>query len=734
MTFGVVPVAALLLVLLVALHLMSSAVQYSSALNQQFIPLLLISLGGLLVLLVLVCVQLWRLVKAHRQRRAGSRLTTRMVIMFVLLALAPVGIVYYYSLQFLLRGIDSWFDVRVDQAMEDSLQLSQMALDLHKLDLLRRTEQVADQIYDSSDTALLLEVATLRAVSGATELSVLNPNGQVIASSNVNPVILVPSRPDPEIMQQLQAGSSYIGLAPLGEEGLHVRVVVPARGTRRLIVQALFLLPDRINLLSDHVHGAYSRYKELAYLREALKISFTLTLSLVLLLSFFGAVWAAFVSARRLTAPVKAIAEGTRAVASGDYEMQLPVPRRVKDELGFLVSSFNLMTRRIAQARDQAAMSQRQVEAQRSYLETVLRRLSSGVMVFDEDRVLRTANHAAQQILNLDVSPFLGRPIERLQQASPQMEHLVDSLMRPLSAPDQDWREEITLFGPDGRQVLMCRVARMSAEEGENGGHVLVFDDITALIRAQRDAAWGEVARRLAHEIKNPLTPIQLSAERLRHKYLNKLGAEDGAVLDRATATIVNQVEAMKEMVNAFSEYAKPPQMKPEPLLADKLVGEILDLYQDGDTRLRLIRELGAGDARIEADPVRLRQVVHNLIKNAQEALAESEGGAIHVRTKLFMQPDCRMFELQVTDNGPGFDPELLGRVFEPYVTNKVKGTGLGLAVVKKIVEEHGGMIWAENLENGGGCVRLQLPLLGTEGNENPCYTQAQTDRRSYMA
>jgi nitrogen fixation/metabolism regulation signal transduction histidine kinase len=256
-----------------------------------------------------------------------------------------------------------------------------------------------------------------------------------------------------------------------------------------------------------------------------------------------------------------------------------------------------------------------------------------------------------------------------------------------------------------------------------------VFDDITTLIKAQRDSAWGEVARRLAHEIKNPLTPIQLAAERLRHKYLHKMDEKDANVLDRSTHTIVQQVEAMKEMVNAFSDYARPSQMTPTPLILDNLVSEILDLYRDSVAGIELNSDLASDQAKIEADPVRLRQVVHNLVKNAQEAVIDNRGGRIEISTRQVHAADSRFVEFQVCDDGPGFDAEIMTNLFEPYVTTKSSGTGLGLAIVKKIIEEHGGMIWAENLSEGGGQVAFRLPVLAANGEVFANASEADEDK-----
>jgi nitrogen fixation/metabolism regulation signal transduction histidine kinase len=412
-------------------------------------------------------------------------------------------------------------------------------------------------------------------------------------------------------------------------------------------------------------------------------------------------------------APVADIARGTRAVADGDYEQQLPQPKN-DDELAFLVSSFNAMTRRIAQARDAADRSQRAVESQRAYLETVLGRLSSGVVVFDAEQRLRTANPAARQILHLALPDDVAPTLQELEQAHPRLERWAEAVHHHLAEP-HDWRSEVTLFGSEGRQVLMCRGSPLPDPGAQGTSHVVVFDDVTTLVQAQRDAAWGEVARRLAHEIKNPLTPIQLSAERLRHKLLAKLPEADAGLLDRATRTIVQQVEAMKAMVNDFSNYARAPKMQAEALMLDRLVCEVLDLYRSAGGEIGLEVALGAPGVQIVGDSLRLRQVIHNLIKNAQEAMEGQTDGKIHVRTVLIADPgaapDGPLVELCIADDGPGIDPEMLGRLFEPYVTTKTKGTGLGLAIVKKIIEEHGGIIRADNGVRGA-CITARLPAL----------------------
>ncbi len=709
---GVWPVAAFLVLVLLALDLMSDAVQKSDALSRAFVPLLVTVLLGLLALGVLLVINLVKLVTRYRRQVAGSRLTGRMVGMFALIALVPVSIVYYYSINLLVRGIDSWFDLRVDQAIEDALDLSKAALGLNQRVLRRYTMQHMSALEDFSPDGLAVALEEMRDESGALELTLVRENGQLVASSIEDAAKLVPDLPGSDALQQLRDSQIYVGLYSRGGDELLVRVLMrlaePLEQGRPLILQALYPTSAHLNRLSNRLEDAYNHYREMAYLRQSLKFSFSLTLSLVVVFSLMAALLAAFHSARRLVAPVSDIAEGTRAVALGDYEKQLPVPEQ-DDELSVLVASFNAMTRRLGRARDEAANSRQEVERQRAYLQTVLGRLSSGVVAFDADLNLRTANPAVQQILGLDLEHHLSQPLAGLALAHPRLAPLVEVLDGPLRA-DQEWRQEVTLFSQDGRQVLLCRVSPFAEPDGQRG-HVLVFDDITTLIKAQRDAAWGEVARRLAHEIKNPLTPIQLSAERLRHKFLGRLAEADERILERSTQTIVQQVEAMKTMVNAFSDYARPPKLHPEALVLDALVADVLDLYHGsaGSSRLEVV--LGSGGGVINGDALRLRQVIHNLVKNAQEALEGREGGVVRVDTSLHRADDSSYVELKVRDNGPGFDPDLAGRLFDPYVTTKVKGTGLGLAIVKQIVEEHGGIIWAENC-SGGACLILRMPVL----------------------
>ena len=626
----------------------------------------------------------------------------------------PVSIVYYFSLDFLQRGIDNWFNVSVEETLEGALELSRASLEDKMREQLKTTEKISSDIAGASAGQLPIVLDDMRRANSFKELTLLSPGGHIVASSSDTPTDIIPKMPQEDVLLQVRQGNNYAGIEPFPGEGLHIRVLVnvtrPEALAEAQILQSLMPVTEKINTLAERVQQGYEQYRELGFMREPLKFSFVLTLSLVLLISVFAAVWAAFYSARRLVAPIRVLAIGTRLVSSGEYGKKLPMTSN--DEFGVLVQSFNDMTKKIAQSRDEVEQSQQRAERQKAYLEAVLGRLSSGVLVMDKRHIIRTANKAASQIFGFELSQGVGRSIHEVSRDNHLFSHFAETIMPHLQDEAHEWREEVTFFGVTGRQVLMCRGASLLGEE-DLAGYVIVFDDITALIQVQHDAAWGEVARRLAHEIKNPLTPIQLSAERLRHKYLAAMEDKDAQVLDRATNTIVQQVETMKEMVKAFSDYARSPKLKLQAMDINGLIEEVLDLYRDENGRITFSLQLHPGSPLINADMGRMRQLLNNLIKNAIEAIPTGEEGEVSIKTKCLKDAhETEFLELTVSDSGIGFPAELVGKIFDPYVTSKPKGSGLGLAIVKKIVEEHSGVISAENGEQGGALIVIRLPVV----------------------
>ncbi|MDD3517370.1 MAG: ATP-binding protein [Chromatiales bacterium] len=714
---GLIVMGSVFLLLLVSLYLMGDAVQHSERFGQFYIWLLAFNSLALLALAGLILVNLAQVLRQALRREPGSRLTLKLVLVFALLALAPVSVVYYFSTKFLGEGIDSWFDVRVEKALEDALELSRSSFDHHLRQRLREAIAMARQLEGVNDLLASFTLEDLRADGAAVELSLFGANNRIIASSSSDTGQVLPRLLTEEILLRLQQGQPYTSVEPM-YGNLHIRTVVPVaeRGSNRSgtrYLQAVFPVDARLSHLADNVQDAFAAYKEFAFLRQPLKQSFTITLSLVLLLSVMSAMWAAFFSARRLVAPVRELAEGTRAVAAGEYHKRLPVHQN--DELGFLVRSFNDMTATLAATRDEVERSRQLAEVQRAYLEAVLQNLSSGVLTLDRGLELHTANTAANEILELDLGRRVGQALDEIGHESPLVARLLETLGPQLERCETGWQTEITVFGAAGRKVLMCRGVWLPRLSGMRAGHVIVIDDITTLIQAQRNAAWGEVARRLAHEIKNPLTPIQLSAERLGRKLLPQLDEAHADILRRGAHTIIQQVEAMKNMVNAFGDYARAPAMAPRPTNLNDLVRDVVELYRDGATGTQIVLEFDTGLPLLDLDTDRMRQLLHNLIKNGLEALGGTPQSRLTITTRCMREGHCDMVELRIEDNGPGFDQTVAGQMFEPYVTNKPKGTGLGLAIVKKIVEEHGGMVSADNGKTGGACITVRLPVTTRE-------------------
>jgi PAS domain S-box-containing protein len=702
-----VSILVLFALILFSLQLMSTATQESSELSAMYSWLLLINALGSVVLFALVVANIYALTRQLKKREAGSRLTTRMLSVFVLQALAPAAIVFYFSMQFLHQGIDSWFNVEIDRAMDDALELSQASLDQRMHWHLMQTRQLAEKLRLSSESFTAHEIENYREQVGAAEMTLFSRQGRIIASSSANPTDILPSIPDEQTWLQLRQSDEYIALAPVSENELMIRSIVAVRGFDTWYIQTLFPVPLRIADLADSVEFAFVRYQEMNFLRDSLKLTFSLALSLVLLMSLLAAIWVAFLSIRNIVAPVKELVKGTQAVASGHYDQQLPVA--AQDDLGFLVESFNIMTQRIARARDEIRRAGVEVENQRAYLETILANLTAGVISFDSTYKIRTANQAAFRIFHVHVNQFIGQSLLSLAEEHSELAEPLKSIQRLLEQADDIWQQRIAFLGQNGRRELLCRGTPMYSHEGIRVGAVVVFDDVTDLIQAQKNAAWGEVARRLAHEIKNPLTPIQLSAERLQLKLSAKLEAGDADILQRSTRTIVQQVEAMKEMVDDFSEYAKVSKKQTVNIDLYALVQEVLGLYtlKSGVT---VHAEQDGERLCINGDPISIRQVLHNLLKNALEA---TEGnGHIEIDMRRGQKNNSDFIEIGFFDDGPGIREEQIEQIFEPYVTTKAKGTGLGLAIVKKIIEEHGGAIWVDTRRKQGAGFIIQLPAI----------------------
>ena len=658
-------------------------------------------------LLALVIWQVRLLWQEHRAKVFGSRLKLRLMAVFGMMAELPGVLIYAVSVQFVTKSIDTWFDVRVEKALESGLDLGREVLDSLRADLTEKARSMALELSESSETQPRVILGRLREQAGVQSAALYAANGLLLATATSELSSPMPTQPSADLISRVRGGRSHSETESDGGDGLVMRAYVPViasgLGAETRVLLLMQSVPAGLAGNADRVQEVYRDYQELSLGRQGLTRIYAMTLTLTVLLALFTAIAAAFVLARRLSAPLSILAEGTQAVASGDFTPRQAIYSR--DELGVLTQSFNQMTRQLNDARRETERHRAELESARAYLESILSNLSAGVLVFDARFLLRTVNQGAKTILNDTLDGLYGEPVD----AWPRQGAL-GRTMRDAFAEHgrKEWQTQIELERPGKLpQILNLRGTQLPEDSG--GGYVLVFDDVTRLVAAQRSAAWGEVARRLAHEIKNPLTPIQLSAERLQFKLDGKLGNGEAEMLKRSTQTIINQVQAMKSMVNEFSDYARLPPPDLVSLDLNALIREVLGLYENSQVRIELVLDEDLPPVR--GDASQLRQIIHNLLRNAEDAQAGMAQQSISVLT-------CReqaMAELRVSDCGTGFPPEIMARVFEPYVTTKAHGTGLGLAIVKKIVDEHDGVIRIQNRPASGAQVSILLPLAGDE-------------------
>ncbi len=654
-------------------------------------PLLLGLNAALAALLAaLVAWQIRELWRKYRARAFGSRLTVRLLLLLAVMAVVPGALVYTVSVQFLSKSIESWFDVKVDAALEGGINLGQSAIDQMLGELQTKARAIAVELADRPASQQVGVLGRLRDQAGVQEAVVVNASGRVLASSSEDVSRLVPELPSLQALRQARATRGYAAVDAAAGKPLALQVVVPVASfsltDEARYVQLRQTVPEQFGRSAEAVEAAYRDYRELALSRQGLKRIYIVTLTLALSMALLVAIALAVLLANRLSEPLANLAQATQAVARGDFSRQAPVISR--DELGVLTESFNSMTRQLDEARRVVEANRMALESAKARLENILANLSAGVLVFDRGLGLSISNRGAQAILGADLEAFAAEMREQFRAHG--------------ALP---WQQEVDLKGT-GKTLLVRGTA---LHQDPEGGYVLVFDDITQLIQAQRATAWAEVARRLAHEIKNPLTPIQLSAERLEMKLAAKLGGEDAEALARGTRTIVNQVAALKSMVDDFRDYARLPAPVLAGLDLNALVQEVLALYETSKTPIA--RKLAPGLPQVRADSAQIRQVLHNLVQNAQDALenrkAPGEQPIIEVCTEVVGDK----VRLSVTDNGGGFPEEMMARIFEPYVTTKPRGTGLGLAIVKKIIDEHRGELAIENRAARGASVTILLPV-----------------------
>ena len=692
------------------LFLLSKASSSSEFISGSSYTVVLILSGiFILTLIAIIANQIKKLFRNIKKDVMGSRLSMRLVISFTLMAVIPGLIVYLVSVNFLTRSIESWFNVKVESALDGGLKLGQKALDIMLTDLELKAGRMALTLSSMPTTSQYAALSDLREKTGVQDATIISDQGKIIAVSSNDAESFLPALPT--LIQLKQSENNIYGkIEPIKNKGLYLRVLAPINGAaisnERLILQILQPVPDSLTTLAESVQDVFQDYQKLSYSRDSLKVIFSITLTLVLMLAILTAVAIGFLLSRKLSEPLALLAEGTKKIAKGNFKTMLP--EKGKDELGVLVRSFNSMTRQLDQATQTSENNQIRLESARSYLETVLAHLSSGVIVINDDMEIKSFNIAASKILQVDLSKNTNQLITSISNKNKLLNNFVMSIQEEIKAASSKKQFEIIkqfeIKYEKNNQVLSLQITPLPQNKVKN--YVLMIDDITMMIQAQRDAAWSEVARRLAHEIKNPLTPIQLSAERIKHKLGSKLNKEDTDILDKAVSTIVNQVDAMKTMVNEFSEYARAPQLNLELIDINETIKEISHLFENSG--IKITTTLLKGLPKIKVDINMMRQVLINLIQNAQDAMVNhTKKPSIKINTNKYKN----YLILSIEDNGPGFSLDILKKAFEPYVTSKSHGTGLGLAIVKKIIEEHEGTIVVENIKNGGANINIQLPI-----------------------
>jgi nitrogen fixation/metabolism regulation signal transduction histidine kinase len=723
---------------LVLIFLLTQATGNRELYERNYAILLTLNIGVAVLLLLVIGWITLRLLLRLRQRKFGSRLLVKLAAIFALVGLFPGVTIYFVSYQFVSRSIESWFDVKVEGALAAGLNLGRVTLDTLAADLGNRTRQAATQLSQSGDASPSLVLERLRDQLGAKDVVLWNASGQLIASAGQSRFLLQPDRPS---AQQLRSARSKRVMTQI--EGLEDAVLSSSGGElslattqtpRKARIKAIALVSDanfdltsadRFLQISEDlppdlvanaiaVQEANREYQERALARDGLRKMYIGTLTLSLFLAVFGAVLLAVLLGSQLARPLLLLAEGVRQVAQGDLRPKAVLDS--KDELGGLTRSFAVMTQQLADARSAVQLSMSQVDGARANLQTILDNLTAGVLVLDIHGRIRSSNPGAARVLQAPLADYQGKllsEVPKLEVFGKAVQAQFEAYLAENAAHGlEHWQQTFELHGgfagaDDGAVSLIARGAKMPGTEE----CLLVFDDVSAMVSAQRAEAWGEVARRLAHEIKNPLTPIQLSAERLEMKLANKLQPPEQALLTKSVKTIVDQVDAMKRLVNDFRDYARLPAAELMAIDLNALVNDVMQLYDHG-AAIPIQVELDPSAPLIRGDAQQLRQVMHNLLQNAQDA-QEGQPATRPAQVTLMTKysSTSQRVRLLVRDNGAGFPDNILKRAFEPYVTTKAKGTGLGLAVVKKIADEHGARIDISNRVTDGVVQGAQVSL-----------------------
>ena len=665
--------------------------------------------ANLVVVLAMAGLVSWvvvRAVRRHRARVFGSRLMVRLALAFAAMGIIPVVLVSLVSVQFLARSIDSWFSQGVERALDSGSALGRATLEAIQLETLSQARRLGVSLESVADENLNEAIETATLGREGLEVLVLNLKGRALAIRSASLFRLVPDMPSAEALERARVSRQFVIIEPRNdgpEWALQVRAIVlsirPEPGLDQVrFVQWREPVPDALAQNIDLLNQGYSDYRQLALGKDGIRKIYGVTLSFALLLALFGALLTAVLLSAWLAGPLRSLERATRQVAGGDY------PRIREDstdhELNDLVRSFNDMTGQLEEAKRLALENQQKREASSRFLEQVLSHISAGVLVFDQDWQLTQFNPGAERLLRQPLTEALGAPL----QALPILTDFAQDLIAAMARVSEDQQQHNVQAEDGATTSLLINISRLPNPVVDAPPlYVLVFDDISALMAAERIRAWSDIARRMAHEIKNPLTPIQLSAERMERRLLDKLLPADRELLQKSCTTIVDQVNGLKALVDEFRNYARLPAAQPDHVDLSVLIQEVMGLYASDP---RIEAQIESSSCWVWADRGQLIQVIHNLVQNAQDAVMDQDSGRIAiVCQKVRRDSGHEVCRVRVEDNGPGLSPGIMHRVFEPYVTTKPKGTGLGLAIVKKIMEENQAAITVKNRTDAQGAI-----------------------------
>ena len=666
--------------------------------SETFQLLLKINLAFVILLFIFIALQVYRLFKEVKKEVTGSRLTLRLVISYSVMIIVPLMVLYFVSVNFLTKSIESWFNVRVESALESGLNIGQKTLDILRKDVELKSRSISYSLSNSKINEFNPILSDLTEKFDIYDAMIIDDESQILAISSRDNIEIDAVFPDEKDL--ILANTGFHGKIDITQENIiYLKTYQPYFLIDDKIQKKFYLIltqkiPESISQAALSVESVFEDYQALTFSRNSLKVIYQITLSIILFLAILLSISLALYFSRRFTMPLSILSEATQSIAKGNFKKK--IPEQGKDELGMLVRSFNIMTTKLETANKTLELNRQRIESSRNFLESIINNMSSGIIVIDPKNNIRLTNKLASKLLGFNLELLNGQRFNQILEHGSQFEEIVTLVNKSKI----NYKEK-SLILKFKRRILSIQLTE--EDVGRNKNKIIIIDDISEITAAQRNEAWSEVARRLAHEIKNPLTPIQLSAERIDHKFSKQLEKKDRAILSDITKTIVNQVDAIKKMVNEFTEYSRSPELTKTEINLVDLINELVNLFQKEDLTIKILSS--SKKINFICDEIKIRQVFVNLINNAYEAKKDDSACEIDIR----LRKTKSSMIINFIDNGSGINDDI--DIFQPYVTTKKTGTGLGLAVVKKIIDEHDGSISIKNNKLSGANVEIQFSI-----------------------